>query len=767
MLATLILITAMPITSFANSIDNPDEILKSNIEELKSGFDKKDSYDYITSMALRHSGYDQLKIQKRMNIYSPNNNHNNSRNIMNIVSGGLNPRDYKGKNYVEDLKNSIDKTDRADYLAKSIIALEMSEEEYDFSNILNKIKEKLIITEDMAYVELYDNPDLESTAWVTIALSYNKDNDEVLDLINKTKKFYKRQQDELALIGSSKDTALIVQAIISLGENPLSGEWMFVDEDGKGTTMLDGIMSCKVDGSGFSYNPGVKTVGIDSNQHMLAAFADMHIGESMFKNIKHMELGEAKAIKIDLGKNAMFVGEAIELKASVFDQNNSIIKNVDLVWTTEDESIVKIHGNKLTALKPGKTFIKVSLKDKEDIFVKEEIEVKKLEDLRPRVESSLQKLLGFYEEHKSIDYMSGLAARHIEDGFNVEKLNAKDNLRLYSMDHAIHYAKNIMEIVSANMDPRDYTVMNKDKEIKNKDFVKLLEDSQNSKGNFIVSQDQKASIVSQSLSIMALDMVDGNYKKEQAINSLIEMLEDKEYEIDGLYDEVGTKALAATALSKHKTDHRIKTVVDSQIEYLKEKQNKYGGYDYRGYENNSFAIGTVIQCLIANDINPETWIKDNNMVSILLDNQMEDGMFKFSSDFEIDKEGISDFKATETAFAALSDVYNQKSMYNSIKYKEKVEPEKPIEDFEIQYIDKGHIVNGRQIDVKIKVKNLKEYNNKTKIIVGLYDKSADKLENYSIIQGQFKPREEKELEVNFLVPLEGEYYIKPFILGDI
>lgn len=778
-LAISIMITALPITSFANLVDNKmesecaiDKILEDEIKQLKLIFNEKSSYDYMTSMGLRYVGYDKLKIQSRMNIYGTNTNHNNSRNIINIISSGLNPRDYNNKNYVDMLKNSIDEVKDPDYLiehlSKTIIALEMVDEEYDFDEIFNKIKEELTIKEDMAYAKSFGNPNIEATAWLTIALSFHKDNMEVSEVIDKTKNFYKNQQDEHGLIGTSQDTALVVQALISLGENPLSEKWILIDENNNKITMLDGIMRCKIDGKGFALKPGGNTVGYFANQHILAAFADMYKGKSMFKNIKYIELGEPKKIEIKLKHDEILVGETIELKANVLDENDNIIDDLKLIWDIEDKSIAKIDKEKLTGLKPGKAFIKVYLENNENIFAKKEIKVKEQKDISIEITNSLEKLIKFYESHSSIDYMSSLATRHLEDDFNVENLNIKNNLRLYSMDHAIHYAKNIMEIVGAKEDPTNYKVKNKDNEIENKNFVKLLEDSQNEDGYFIVAENQDVGIVSQSLSIMALDMVDGHYNREKAIDVLVDMLKDSQYEKDGLYDKLETKALAATALSKYKSNDEIKTLVDEQIEYLKEQQNEKGGYDYRGYENGSFSIGTVIQCLIANDIDPKTWIKNgNNMVSVLLNNQLEDGMFKFSSDFEIDGEGVSEFKATEIAFAALADVYNKKSMFNVLKLDYQTEPEKPIEDFEIQYIKKANIVNDAQADIKIKIKNLTDDSRKVNIKVELYDKNTDELQNYSLMCGNFKPNEEKELGINFLIPKKGDYYIKSSILDDI
>lgn len=778
-LAIFIIITVLSSTSFANLVDDKmeagdaiDEILENEIEELKLIFDKKDNYDYMTSIGLRYAGYDKLKIQSRMNIYGMNTNHNNSRNIINIIGSGLNPRDCNNKNYINMLKNSIDEVSDPDYLiehlSKTIIALEMVEEEYDFDEVFRKIKEELIIKEDMAYAESFGRTNSEATAWLTIALSFHKDNREVSEIIEKTKNFYKNEQDKFGLIGTSQDTALVVQALTSLGEDPLSEEWILTDESNNKTTMLDGIMRCKVDGKGFALNPGGNTVGYFANQHILAAFADMYKGKSMFKNIKYAELGEPKKIEINLKNDEILVGETIELKANILDENDNIIDHLELIWDIEDKSVAKIDGNKLTGLKSGAAFVKVHLKDNQDIFDKREIEVRDLKDISFNVEAALEKIIGFYKNHKSIDYTSSLATRHIEDYFYVENLNVKDNLRLYSMDHAIHYAKNIMEIVGAKENPTNYEVKNKDNETENKNFIKLLEDSQDENGYFIVAENQDAGIVSQSLSIMALDMVNGNYNREKAIDVLADMLRDSQHEKDGLYDKLETKALGATALSKYKSNNEIKTLVDEQIAYLKEQQNEKGGYDYRGYENGSFSIGTVIQCLIANDIDPKTWTKNgNNMVSVLLNNQLEDGMFKFSSGFEIDGEGVSEFKATEIAFAALADVYNKKSMYNVIKYEDELEPEKPIEDFEIQYIKKGSIVNDVQTNVRIKIRNLTDANRKVNIKVELYDKNTEERKSYSLMHGNFKPNEEKELEINFLIPKKGDYYITYSISDNI
>ncbi|MGF7060350.1 Ig-like domain-containing protein [Brassicibacter mesophilus] len=664
--------------------------VEENIKEAIAGatyyFSTQKNYDFITSLGLRYSETGTDKILSNINVYSADTLHNNSRNIMNIVAAGENPTNYNGKNYVDLILNSntkFYKDSNTEYIAKAIIALDMSSASYDKQQAVDSLIAKLTEEDGKYYAVSYSSPDTEVTAWTLIALSYHKNISGVDKVIEGIKNYLLEEQEENGLIEKCEYTSLVVQALIALGENPLEGNWVKYDIYGNEVTLLDGILACK-DGNRFKSTLSASQPGYYTTQYALAALADLNKNKSMYHELNYVEAGEAAKIKIDSEDLTLVVGEEKDLEAQAFDDQNNIVRDAEIVWKSSKPELVKIENGKLIALGIGEAKIRAELKNNESIFDEITVNVNESQNIDLKVKAAISKLISFYDEYSSYDYMSALSLRHLNNDFDVNKEKLASNLRLYTRDYAIHYAKNIMEIIAADLNPRLYPLKNSEGEIiEYKNYVRDLVEAQNENGEFLVNEvGDKDSIVSLSLSIMALDMADADYEVEKAVNRLVYMLNDTKYDKDGLYNEVETKALAITALSKHKNISGVKEIINTSLEYIKSKQNEDGGFDHSGYDNNPFAIGTVVQALIANDIDPMTWVKNGNtMVEVLIERQLENGEFEYGENppSTPNDEIFGDFKCTETAFAALADVYRDKSMYYSIgvndEIKERIEAE--------------------------------------------------------------------------------------------
>ncbi|WP_026895791.1 S-layer homology domain-containing protein [Clostridiisalibacter paucivorans] len=677
-----------------------EDKIKETIDEVKEYFKTKDNYDFITSLGLRHAGVEVSEIVKNINIYGSSNLHNNGRNIMNLIAAGEEPKDYNDKDYISLItvaKPEFYKESDIGYIAKAIVALDMSGAEYSKEAAIKALLGKLNKDEDKYYAKSYSSPDNAATAWTLIALSNYQDFEGVKAIIDGIKMYFKSVQGHNGLIENCEDTSLIVQGIIALGEDPLADKWVQYDKYGNKITLLDGILACKR-GNRFKLKPENSSAGYSTTQYALAALADLYNGKSMYHQLKYVVTSPPEKVNIELEKQEILIGEELQIEANVYDKDDNLIKDIELIWTSSDPSVLKVENGVAIGLKAGEIDIKVELKDNNKIFDEKTIIIKNAEDISLRVKAALNKLIDFYEKHNSFDYMATLSVEHIRDDFNVEKLQVKDNLRLYTKDYAIHYAKNIMEIVGAGENPKCYLIKDSDGNIKYNNYVKLLVDSQRKNGEFIVNETgYKDSIVSQSLSIMALDMANGRYDEKQAVNRLLEMLGDSKYEKDGLYTEVETKALAITALSRHKDIAGVQTAIDKVLKYIRLQQNGDGGFNHSGYENNPFAIGTVLQALIANDIDPSTWVKNGHtMIEVLLDRQIEDGGFEYNENPEgtPEEQIFSDFKCTETGFAALADVYMETSMYHDIGNNEEIQN---ILNEEIEFL-KEHYVFKRQFE---------------------------------------------------------------------
>ncbi|WP_027626638.1 DUF4430 domain-containing protein [Clostridium lundense] len=731
-------------------------------------------YDYITAMALRSSGVDASKIASKANIYGNSNLHNTARNLMSIIAMGENPRNYKDKDYVNLIlndKNKFYEDSSCEYVAKAIIALDMAQAEYDSEKAIKALISKAHDEGDGKYsfgsqeydewADTYEySVNVDYTIAVLTAIANHKDVEGVTEKINGIKKYLKELQTNNGFIKQKTSwseeeschiTANLIQALIVLGENPLSDEWTKKDEKGNKITMLDAVLSCK-EGNRFKGNSKSGMASDIDTSAAFAALVDLSKNKSMYNELRYKKVVRPSIIKIK-GESqiSLIQGEERLLIAEAFDSNGIKVENAEFVWESSDKNICSVENGKLKAIKDGKTDIIVKLLNDTKVFTTINVTVTKNEDYHSKIGKALDKLKVYYDKHNSYDYMSALALRHISDDLNLDLKKIDSNLRLYTKDCAIHYAKNIMEIIAAGKNPECYN---------NKNYIKLLVDSQNENGEFIVNNSaDKDKIVTLALSIIALDMANADYNVEKAINRLVSMIKDGNHGIDGLYTEVETKAIAITALSKHKNIASVKETIKLSLDYIKDNQNADAGFDHAGYVNNPFAIGTVIQALIANDIDPLSWIKNGKtMVDVLIERQMDNGGFEYSEHLPNTPENeiFDDFKCTETAFAALADMYNNKSMYNEIKLNivEKIEI-KNLTD-----VKEFRVGNDAKITVQA-INNTKEAKN-TALIVGLFNKDG-KLANYVAAKQSIESGKTVELNGIIKLPKEGEYTIKAFV----
>ncbi|MGI5858862.1 MAG: hypothetical protein ACOX8P_06015, partial [Tepidanaerobacteraceae bacterium] len=234
-------------------------------------------------------------------------------------------------------------------------------------------------------------------------------------------------------------------------------------------------------------------------------------------------------------------------------------------------------------------------------------------------------------------------------------LDHKNTYEKNNEDNAESHAQNIMGLIATGKNPKAYVDQ----------LVKL----QNNEGLF--SEEPAA----QAVAITALDMAGTDYDETKAIQGLIAMA------ADGHYGDVVETANVIIALSKHKDIEGANDLLTSCIQYLKNQQLNSGGFDYFGMGNSPYAIGPVIQALVANDINPlsDDWtMNGNTLLDGLLACRLDDGTFQ---SWEENGGNMTDPGATQYAFTALVDLYRGISVYD--KYVLEKQEEQPKNDDEI------------------------------------------------------------------------------------
>jgi prenyltransferase beta subunit len=267
-----------------------------------------------------------------------------------------------------------------------------------------------------------------------------------------------------------------------------------------------------------------------------------------------------------------------------------------------------------------------------------------------RLACAVDGLINYYKNDE-LNTMTVMAYNSaINNGLDKKETYAKSN-----KDNAEGYAQNIIGLIATGKDPKIY--------------VEQLVNTQNSEGLF----SEKPAV--QAMAVIALDMAGADYGEVKAVQGLMEMAE------DGHYKDVIDNANVMTALSKHKNVDGVNELLATCTQYLKNQQLDGGGFDYYGMGNSPYAVGPVIQSLVANGINPlsDEWTKaGDTLLDTLLACRLDDGTFQSSETYGF---GATDAGSTQYAFAALVDLYRGISIYD--KYALGKKQEEPKNDDEI------------------------------------------------------------------------------------
>lgn len=392
-------------------------------------------------------------------------------------------------------------------------------------------------------------------------------------------------------------------------------------------------------------------------------------------------------------------------------------------------------------------------------------------------------------------------------------------------DSASAYAGNIMGLIAAGKNPRDYNGNN---------YVKALADFQNEAGKFLIGEWDDYS-TTMAFSILALDMAKAEYNVDKAVEALLSYQGE-----DGGFGGADETAMCIMALGNHRGINGVNTAIANGIAYLKANQKDSGGFESWGAEN-PYSVSAVIQGLIAVGEDPlsKEWTKNGNtMLDALLSYKVDDH-FEHQSEW-----GTEVDMTTEQAFCALADLYRGKSMYQELSLNindpAQVKIKKPSstklikngklklfadvcddsgqlltghnlmwsstdtniaevndeglviakkegtvtimvkvkgyediqdtieltiepEEFTIERIGNDVIRNGSEAKIEIMILNCSNETKAATLIVVLYEKDSNKMINYSFVKEIFEPEKSRNMGAGFLVPATGEYIIKGFV----
>lgn len=381
------------------------------------------------------------------------------------------------------------------------------------------------------------------------------------------------------------------------------------------------------------------------------------------KTIEVIDYQKIFSIKINPILEAV-TDKDIELTASVKDSEGEEITDADIKWTVEGPEAV-VNGSAVRFNKPGLYIITAQVDEIKAKALEVQVELN-TESIQTQVAQAVEQMKQYLETKGQYDYISALAYSKVVNNpeLSQKQMRSNGHLREYGNHdekYALYYAKNILQAVAASENPKQFLTY-KGQVV---DLVTPLVNSQDADGHFTMTANfDKTSVATQAWSIIALDLINEPYNVELAVKDLLNGLNGPISE--GSYKEQELRALALIALSKHRdvegVDHQITTILN----YLKSQQNDDGGFNYGGYTNDPFAIGTIIQGLIAVGENPydAKWKKNGKtMIEALLKQQIKNGGFKFGDEFGPEYE-FDELKSTEAAFGALADLYTKTSMFN-------------------------------------------------------------------------------------------------------
>ncbi|QXM05269.1 S-layer homology domain-containing protein [Crassaminicella indica] len=277
--------------------------------------------------------------------------------IIGLIALGEDPRDYKGKDYVNELVQ-LQKEDGKFILGKyddyptvsaiSIIALDMAKADY---RVEDAVKALMSYQNDDGTFGPFK--DIDTLAMSIKGLYNHKDVAGVKECINKAVE--KLLDEKENIINKNANTlATVIQGLISVGENPLTNKWTV---DGK--TMLNCL---------FKYKNG-DTFGNDlATEQVFAALADLYKKESMYTGAKinnegydelfipvkedntedsDIKEGDKATISIE-GVNHQYIISKTDIDLengdTVFSVTKRILDNRGISFEEDDGYFVKING---------------------------------------------------------------------------------------------------------------------------------------------------------------------------------------------------------------------------------------------------------------------------------------------------------------------------------------------------------------------------------------------------------------------------------------
>lgn len=366
---------------------------------------------------------------------------------------------------------------------------------------------------------------------------------------------------------------------------------------------------------------------------------------------------EKENIEITEGDSVIDITQkALSDKKIPFEQTGGFIKSID-GQKQMDKGPKSGWRYALNSEFPSLGAGSVKVKDKDEIQWIFAIDMNDNGGLVSDNEPKRDSVLANADMQKTIDALKGSSAEIFEQQRNLvpfrvvlannllgEKIN--ENFEIIQDESSANYAVNILTLLAAGKNPRDFQQV---------DFVKLLEESQNEKGKFIVS-DMDDYPSTQAYAIAALEMAGSDsYNHQKALDALISMI--NEDGSVGTYGDVDTAGMSLIGFV-NADDDASKLAIEKIKGFIKSKQLSSGGFPGFDGKDNPYTVSAVVNGLMAAGIDPlseELTVSGKTIKDALLAFVKED---RFAYE---DSSATETELATEQGYLAAAELYTGKS----------------------------------------------------------------------------------------------------------
>lgn len=301
---------------------------------------------------------------------------------------------------------------------------------------------------------------------------------------------------------------------------------------------------------------------------------------------------------------------------------------------------------------------------------------------------AIESLREYTSKKENLTFREVLAYNHSSD--NLENSIVEIGSKFKTNEEptsASNYVGNILGLLAIGENPNNYN---------GKDYVKGLSSVQDEAGKFIIGEYDDYS-TTQAFAIIALDMVQTDYNRDKAIDSLLRYQDEK-----GSFGGVDETGMVLAALGKYKEDTKIQAAINKALGYIKEEQDAETGGFITFDSESPYSAAAVIQGLIAVGEDPlsKEWTKEGKTIVDSLMNFYKDDHFENESEWGLEVDSV-----TEQAFMALADLSQGESMFNYLYgFEEPINVDfKDIEDHwakeEISIMASEGIIKGKSEDI--------------------------------------------------------------------